>query len=526
MRLDAGDRKAEHIRRDLADLVAAAAAAAEIEMADLLPGTALHAVHAVHEGKVQALDDGAVHVVFRVMVGKADHRAARVRRGKARRPVRQHEQTVAPGGDIAEVLVQNFLRRAAERLGRLDLRLSEVLLEPGEHPVAAQDLNFGVIHIVGHRRVRGHERRRLKVLSGRELHGAARAERERRLILADDGKADRLAALVRAGGEHRQPRRDAGQPRRLRRHAADDRAGGQNLAELILRDIVHAAGETVFVPSAVFVVIGDLRHEARAAVGNAAGEAIVEIRGQADVLIRFLPELRLVLGDPVAGRGTVEHFNRLRHTGEREERLAVGRERLRVFGAALIHPEDAVAQRPPVLAHADSRIAEHRHRDARGARKIFRGLILQPLGDDAYMLKIEIGPLLRPVRVAGIVRLFVNILRRADDVPGGVKQHRPHALRSDIKYQRQCIVHSLMPHFRAVFSCSDGRAARASRASSPVGAVPRSFRRSTRRACRGSPCRGRSRRACRFRPAASSSSSRGRRAARRGWRARPRAFPA
>ena len=52
VRLDAGDRKAEHIRRDLADLVAAAAAAAEIEMADLLPRAALHAVHAVHESEV------------------------------------------------------------------------------------------------------------------------------------------------------------------------------------------------------------------------------------------------------------------------------------------------------------------------------------------------------------------------------------------------------------------------------------------------------------------------------------------
>lgn len=212
-----------------------------------------------------------------------------------------------------------------------------------------------------------------------------------------------------------------GQPRRLRRHAADNRARGQNLAELILRDIVYAAGETVFVPLTVFVVIGDLRHEARAAVGNAAGEAIVEIRGQADVLIRFLPELRLVLGDPVAGRGAVEHFNGLRHTGEREDRPAFCRERLRVFGAALIHPEDAVAQRPPVLAHADGRITEHRHRDARGARKIFRGLILQPLGDDAYMLKIEIGPLLRPVWVAGIIGLLINVL-----VPSGqcVRRHR------------------------------------------------------------------------------------------------------
>ena len=131
-----------------------------------------------------------------VCVGKADHCALCKRIRHSRAPVRLKNKSVAARGNIVKVRVQNTLNRPA-LFFRLPLFLSGKFLdEPGDHPVAAVDLKFRIIHIVRNGRIGRQELLRFKVVLYHHLNGCGGAERNGGLVILENGKTERFAALV------------------------------------------------------------------------------------------------------------------------------------------------------------------------------------------------------------------------------------------------------------------------------------------------------------------------------------------
>ena len=100
-----------------------------------------------------------------VNIAEADDCPARLRPGEAqpRRPERLQNQSVRAGRDRLHQFVEERFRLDALRIGQLLLAQAELLLEPGNHPVATVDLDLKAVLPGGSGRVGWDERNNLDV---------------------------------------------------------------------------------------------------------------------------------------------------------------------------------------------------------------------------------------------------------------------------------------------------------------------------------------------------------------------------
>ena len=388
--------------------------------------------------EAQTLDDGAVEVVARVVIGKADDRAERIRMQDAGRPVRLQEQTVAAGGQVADALVEQSLGRHAHFFGVDGVGRAEFLDEPRQQPQTAVDLDLGVVVVVEHAGVGGQELLRLDVLRRAELDRGRRTERDGRLVGVDHGEAKRLAALVRAGRDERQAGGDAGQGADLFGDRADDRAGRHEVAQLFVRHVAEAAREAAGLhPAAVFVVERDVADLVRGRVDEVARELVVQVRGQHDVFGGPGPDLRLVAHDPVADGGGVDHLRRRLHAGDLEEHHVLGGHGAVRVDGALVQPENDVAQGLIVRVQTHDRVADDGDGHGDHVRQQGVAARAQLAAAFAQAVEVEVRLLLGPAGLFREVGLGIFALHDVHDPAVRVHEQGACALCADVAGQHQ-----------------------------------------------------------------------------------------
>ena len=208
--------------------------------------------------------------------------------------------------------------------------------------------------MVGNRRVGGHEGLGLHIAVQGQLDGGGGAQGDGRLGGLGHGQAQSLAALVRPGGDEGQTPGHAGIRGKGGGGMANGVAGGHQPAQLFLGDVVDAPGEGgTALPAPVFVVKGHMADHIGRRVGQHPGHFVIQIGREHDILGRFIPNVRLALGDPVAGGGAVDVFRGRRHPRHPEHQLPMKGKGVAELRLALVQPEDDVPQGlvVPVQAH-------------------------------------------------------------------------------------------------------------------------------------------------------------------------------
>ncbi|CAH0314823.1 hypothetical protein SRABI118_04958 [Massilia sp. Bi118] len=423
-------RQAEDVGRQLHCAVALRAAAGHAQLGDRHPAPLLDPLLPLAQRVGQAFEDGAVDVGAGVDVAEADDAALRFapRHADAGRPVRLQHQAHRTGRHAAGHAVEQLLRR--DILGQCAdlLVVAELLLEPVDHPVAAEHLHLVAVGAGDRCRIRRNEGRHLGVAraGGVDCGGGAVAQAaDVRLAAAGP---DHLAGFVGGRGQQRQALRDAGVHRSLGRDRAEAlsrlgqfgqhvRLDGQGLPLPVV-----AGG-----PAPALVVEGQIGHLRAARIRKAAAQAPVQVAGQQQEFVGRLPDLGLVRLDPVDLGLAAEVIDGAVDPRQLERRLPPPGDGRIDAGPALVEPGDGRAQRLAVLAEADHGAALGGHGHALHRRLVHAGLVPQSLAGLAQGSPVILGLVLGPAGLGRIISLQHD-LGLGDDIPLQVEQQRAHAL--------------------------------------------------------------------------------------------------
>ncbi|MCY1414427.1 hypothetical protein D9M71_298780 [compost metagenome] len=252
--------------------------------------------------------------------------------------------------------------------------------------------------------------------------------------------AEHLASLVGAGGDQRQPFRNAGMASGLGRDAAQALAGLEQLRQLLA---ANRHGLPFPVPRCgpfqALVVEGQVSDLAGHRVDEAPAQAMAEEARQQQHLVGPRPDFGLVLRHPVGlGLGAeVVHRGFKAHGLEQPAPRPL--DAPAHLGLALVQPEDGRAQRLALLIHIDHRAAlgGEGHTAYQPAVDAHRGP--QQAARLAQAFPVVLGVLLRPAGLAGIVG-FERHLALADQVAVQVEQQRAHALGAVVDGQQIALV--------------------------------------------------------------------------------------
>ena len=134
---------------------------------------------------------------------------------KPRRPVWLEHQSIRSGRHGAHQVIEQHFGFDTLRLGQSLLAQSELLLEPGHHPVTAVDLDLKTILSRHCCRIWGDERDDFDIFLMGGVNGCGRSVTQTPDVRFEAACAQYLGGFVSCGRDERQSRRDAGDGRSL-----------------------------------------------------------------------------------------------------------------------------------------------------------------------------------------------------------------------------------------------------------------------------------------------------------------------
>ena len=229
--------QAEDVGSELHRRVALRAAAGHAQRGDRHAAAFFDAFLALAQRVCQSFQDRAVQVRAVVHVAEADHRAFRFRAGllDAGRPVRLQHQAHRTGRHCIHQLVEQFFGCDTAFGGLHLFQVTELFLEPVDHPVAAEDLHFGAVGIGHGGGVRRYEGGDFQIFFAGGVDGGGGAVAQAADMRLQAAGADHFARLVRRCRDQRRACRNAGVGGRLFGDLADHGAGRDQFRQHVAR---------------------------------------------------------------------------------------------------------------------------------------------------------------------------------------------------------------------------------------------------------------------------------------------------